>query len=223
MYSPYYEADGITIYHDDCRELLPHLPVGVLVMDPPYGIAYQSAMTGHDGGTALPGISGDADTSLRDWVLREFYGHPAVVFGSWKKPRPKNVRALLIWEKGDHVGMGDLELPWKPNIEEIYIIGNGFVGHRGSSVLSYTAAVTWNSTDFGRFHPHEKPIALMSSLLSKCPSGMIVDPFCGSGSTLVAAARMGRQAIGIEIEEEYCEMSAKRLSQRVLDLGEALA
>jgi DNA modification methylase len=121
-----------------------------------------------------------------------------------------------VWEKGDHVGMGDLSMPWKPNTEEIYIIGSGFSGHRGSSVLSVNAATSWNSTAFGRQHPHEKPLELMIALMSKAPIGTVLDPFCGSGATLEAAKNLGRRAIGIEIEERYCEIAAKRLAQEVL-------
>lgn len=163
----------------------------------------------------MPGIVGDEDTGLRDWVLAAWTG-PAIVFGSWKEPRPDNVKAVLIWEKGDHVGMGDLSFPWKPNTEEIYVIGSGFHGHRGSSVLRVNAAVTWNSTPDGRKHPHAKPTALMRELIAKCPTGRIVDPFAGSGSTLEAARLTGRKAIGIEIEEKYCEIAANRLRQGVL-------
>jgi hypothetical protein len=216
---PYYEQDGITIYHGDCREVLPGLAWDVLVTDPPYGIAYASGMTGHDGGTALDGIEGDADTSLRDWVLSELRGRPAVTFGSWKRPRPEGCRAVLTWEKGDHVGMGDLDFPWKPNTEEVYVLGPGFSGHRGSAVLRHNAPVSWNSVGFGRVHAHQKPVTLMESLLQKCPPGVVLDPFMGSGSTLVAAKNLGRRAIGIEIEEKYCEVAARRLDQTVLELG----
>jgi site-specific DNA-methyltransferase (adenine-specific) len=212
---PYYERGGITIYHGDCREILPTIHADVLVTDPPYGIAYKSSMTGHNGGTSLPGIVGDEDTSLRDWVLSQWAG-PALVFGTWKRAKPDGVKALLIWEKGDHVGMGDLSIPWKPNAEEIYVIGRGFTGKRGTSVLRVNAAVSWNSVGFGRKHPHEKPVALMRELIAKCPPGAVVDPFMGSGAALEAAKLESRRAIGIEIEERYCEIAAKRLSQGVL-------
>lgn len=214
---PYYEQSGVTIYHGDCREVLPSVAADVLVVDPPYGISYRSGMTGHDGGTALAGIVGDEDVSLRDYVLSAWGDRPAIVFGSWKRPRPA-CRAVLTWDKGDHVGMGDLSLPWKPNTEEIYVIGEGFGGHRGSSVLRCLAPVTWNSTRNGRTHPHEKPEALMLALIAKCPSGAVLDPFMGSGSTLVGAKRLGRKAIGIEIDEAYCELAALRLSQGALPL-----
>ena len=214
---PYYDHAGITIYHGDCREVMPQLPqVDAVVTDPPYGIAYRSGMTGHNGGVSLPGIEGDEDTSLRDYVIQWAAGKPAIVFGSWKRSRPQGTRMVLTWHKGSHVGMGDIETPWKPNTEEVYIIGRGFSGHRDSSVLDYPALVSWNSTKHGRKHAHEKPVGLMKALVSKCPDGTILDPFMGSGSTLVAAKLCGRKAIGIEIEERYCEIAANRLAQEVL-------
>jgi DNA modification methylase len=219
--TPYYEQDGIVIYHGDCREILPTLEPGsvdLVLTDPPYGINYESGMTGHDDGRSLPGIVGDTDTSLRDFML-ESIDFPAIVFGTWKVQRPANCRAVLIWDKGDHVGMGDLSLPWKPNTEEVYVIGGGFHGHRGSSVLRYPAPVTWNSVAGGRVHPHEKPIPLILALLAKHPGETILDPFMGSGTTLRAAKDLGRRAIGIEIEERYCEIAAKRLQQSVMILN----
>ncbi len=218
LMTPYYEHAGITIYHGDCLEIVPSLSADVLVMDPPYGIDYSSGMTGHHGGVALPGIYGDADTSLRDAVLALWGDRPAIVFGSWKRARPNATRAVLIWEKGDHVGMGDLAFPWKPNTEEVYVLGAGFSGHRGTSVLRFNAPTSWNSTSFGRQHPHEKPVDLMCELIGKCPTGTVVDPFMGSGTTLRAAKDLGRKAIGIEREERYCEIAAKRLQQEVLPL-----
>ena len=221
--TPYYDDGQITIYHGDCRDVMPTLEEGcvdLVLTDPPYGISYKSGMTGHDGGTALPGIAGDADTSLRDYVLASVQA-PALMFGSWKRSKPKGCRAVLIWDKGEHVGMGDLSLPWKPNTEEIYVIGKGFAGHRGTSILRFPAPVTWNSTSNGRTHPHEKPVALLVALLSKHSGQTVFDPFMGTGSTLVAARSIGRRAIGIELEEKYCEIAVKRLAQQVLQLEAA--
>lgn len=219
---PYYEEAGVTIYHGDCREILPTLPkVDLVLTDPPYGISYSSGMTGHHGGVSLRGIVGDEDTQLRDFVLNLTFPSPYIVFGSWKRPKPSSCRAVLIWEKGNHVGMGDLTFPWKPNIEEIYIGGDGFSGHRGSSVLRINAPVSWNSVGFGRQHAHEKPTRLISALLCKHPAMLVLDPFMGSGTTLRAAKDLGRECIGIEIEERYCEIAANRLRQSVLDLQEA--
>lgn len=203
-----------TLYRGDCREVLLNVTaVDCVVADPPYGIAYESGKTGHHGGTSLPGIKGDDDTAVRDWIVDWANGLPMLVFGSWKRPRPKNVVAVLTWEKGDHVGMGDLSLPWKPNTEEIYVIGKGFSGHRGSSVLRHNAPVSWNSVAFGRLHPHEKPLSLMLELVAKCPRGTVCDPCVGSGVTAVACINEGREFIGCEIDDETFGAACRRIER----------
>ncbi len=144
-------------------------------------------------------------------------GKPALVFGTCRVTRPPiPIRAVLVWDKGGHVGMGDLSLPWKQNWEHIYVSGTGFIGQRGTGVLRFNALAPWA----GEYsHPHEKPVELMRELIGKCaPLAEIVDPFMGSGTTLRAAKDLGRKAIGIEIEERYCEIAARRCSQEVLDL-----
>ena len=224
MTEPYYKDEWVTLYHGDCRDVDTWLSADVLVTDPPYGINYLSNRHGSRYETAATAdrpvsIVGDRDTTLRDVALDQWRARPALVFGSWKAPRPPQTRHVLTWIKGDHVGMGDLSIPWRPNTEEVYVIGVGFSGHRGSSALYYPAPVSWASK--GRLHQHQKPIPLMLDLLGKCPPGVIADPFAGSGSTLVAAKRCCRQSIGIEQDEAYCEIAAKRLSQGVLDFGGA--
>lgn len=217
---PYYDDGVVMIYHGDCREILPDLEADVLVTDPPYGIAYASGQIGKFQGQS---IANDADTSVRDTVLATWKG-PAAVFGSWKRPRPTGVHTVLIWDKGEASGMGDLSVPWRPNTEEIYIIGKGWRGHRGSSVIRDTSVVTWSGAGPSglRVHPNEKPVPLLRQIIAKAPDHPIVlDPFAGSGSTLRAAKDLGRRAIGIEIEERYCEIAAKRCAQDVLDLEAA--
>lgn len=211
---PYFERAGITLYHGDCREVLPGLKDGaaVVVTDPPYGVALNMGWGGRHGDCE---IAGDGDTAVRDAALGLCACMPCVVFGSWKIARPPDVRALLVWEKGEHTGMGDLSIPWKPNTEEIYIIGSGFLGPRTSSVLRHAAVTGCVGEVTSRHHPTEKPVSLMQALLAKCPPGVILDPFAGSGSTLVAALRMQRKAIGIELEEKYCEVAAKRIEREL--------
>jgi DNA modification methylase len=209
---PYYEHGGITIYHGDCREISEAwLAADVLVTDPPYGMAYKS-------GYLARGIANDSDTSARDDALR-LWGEkrPALVFGRWDCPHPPGARIALTWDKGDWPGMGDLKLPWGPSTEEIYVLGEGFVGRRSGSVIRVDR-LTGNT-----IHPNEKPLALLARLIERCPDGVIADPFMGSGSTLVAVKGLGRRAIGIEIEEKYCEIAAKRLSQEVLPLTPRVA
>lgn len=218
--TPYYQDDFVALYHGDCREIHAWQFANYLITDPPYGMAFRSGMGGSFGDSE---IAGDEDTAVRDWVLDEWGDKPALVFGRWSVPRPVGTRMVLTWEKGNHVGMGDLSLPWKPNTEEVYVLGDGFNGHRGSSVLRHLAiaGTVGRAQDGSRVHPTQKPVTLLRDLVAKCPAGVICDPFAGSGSTLRAAKDLGRQAIGVELEERYCEAAARLLSQEVFDLGDA--
>lgn len=214
MSTPYYQDEHVTLYHGDClTEHREWLDADVLVTDPPYGIDYQS---GSRRDSLAASILGDKDTAARDCVLAEFDG-PALVFGTWRIPRPPETRALLVWDTKGALGMGDLSIPWKPSSQEVYVIGQGFTGRRTSNVLTY--APVQSMARNGRDHPHQKPIPLMRDLIAKCPPGVIADPFAGSGSTLVAARNLGRKAIGVELEERYCEIIAKRLAQGAFDFG----
>jgi len=218
MPTPYYEHAGITIYLGDCREVLPTVTADVLITDPPYGISYSSGYSGDVwaggvyGDAADGSIAGDADTSLRDAVLKLWGDRPALVFGSLRAPLPGKWRQCLVWDKGDASGMGDLCIPWKPNWEPIFVLGNWNGKGRSSGVLRSNNI---SRVCMGRCHPHMKPVALLEMLIAKC-CGVVIDPFMGSGTTLRAAKNLGRRAIGIEIEENYCEIAAKRLSQEVL-------
>lgn len=220
--SLYYQDDFVTLYHGDClKEHREWLAADVLVTDPPYGYSHKSG-GGPRGNASWKNtqIANDQDTGTRDDALSAWGDRPAVVFGSWKRPRPINVRALLIWDKGGHAGMGDLSIPWKPNFEDIYILGDGFKGKRESGVLSGFHVPANEAA--GRVHQHQKPTNLMETLIAKCPPGIIAEPFAGSGSTIVAAKALGRKTVAVEISERHCEQIAKRCAQEVLDLfGEA--
>lgn len=215
--SVYYSDDLVTLYHGDCREVTAWLDADVLVTDPPYGIAAQleRGRGGSYGSSpwAYTQIAGDDTTAARDSALEAWGNKPALAFGSWKQPAPSATRATLVWDKGEASGMGDLAIPWKPNWEEIYVLGSGFVGKRDSGIIR-AQVVTWASK--GREHPNMKPVGLMQQLLDKCPPGTVADPFAGSGSTLVAAKQLGRRSIGVELDEQYCEIAAKRLAQDTL-------
>lgn len=212
---PYYEDGAVTIYHGDAVEVLAeHLEIiedaAVVLTDPPFGIDYNS---GHEGALSRS-IQGDKTTAFRDEVLGILHDLPAIVFGSWRAPRPKGTRSLLVWDTGGALGMGALDLPWKPAHQEIYVLGKGFHGKRTTDVLLFPPVQSMASN--GRVHPNEKPIPLLMELLSKSPPGLVLDPFMGSGATLRAAKDLGRKAIGIEIEERYCEIAARRMAQEVL-------
>lgn len=219
MNGPYYQDDLVTLYHGDC--LTDHrewLEADVLVTDPPYGINYQS---GRRREALAASIKGDEDTAVRDAAIEAWGDRPALVFGTWRIPRPAGTHTRLIWDTKGALGMGDLSVPWKPADQEIYVLGKGFVGRRDNNIL--TCAPVQSTAKNGRLHPHEKPIALMARLLAKCPPGVVADPFAGSGSTLVAAHDARRAAVGVEADEKYCEIIASRLSNRTaaFDFGSA--
>lgn len=208
------DSGGITIYQGS---ILDHLDLldqaDVIVCDPPYGMGYAT----HTGGRwAQTKITGDEDTSVRDAVLASWAPRPALVFGRWTEAKPPGTRQVLTWEKGlDHGGLGDLSLPWRRNTEEIYVIGKGFLAPTTtrSAVLRHRAPANGHP----RYHPTQKPVALMRELLSVCPEEwVILDPFMGSGSTLRAAADLGRRAIGVELDPGYVETALRRLGQRSL-------
>ena len=217
--SLYYRDDFVTLYHGDClAEHREWLEADVLVTDPPYGMAYEANFNRHRKARPSVGrpVAGDSDTVARDGALEAWADKPALVFGRWNCPRPANTRTRLVWDRGYH-GMGDLALPWGPTDEEIYVIGSGWVGKRTASVLRVPALM---SGDRERpAHPTPKPVPLMERLIEKCPPGTIADPFAGSGATLMAAKNLQRKVIGVELEEKYCEIIAKRCSQEVFDFG----
>ena len=195
---PYYEHAGITIYHGDCREVLPFVTADVLVTDPPYP---------NNAGLFLEGIA----------VAVEVLGHggwkTALVFWS-ELERPSVTLPLVavhVWHRANVNGR-----PY----EMIYHF-DADARKRRSEVMRQAAIFDGAGPGCQEYlgHPTQKPVALMHRLLAKT-SGTVVDPFMGSGSTLHAARNLGRRAIGIEIEERYCEIAAKRLAQEVLPLGE---
>lgn len=186
-----------------------------IVTDPPYGIGYSTNHTVNgEGATWLNSqIANDADTVARDTVLLWAHDrkYPWAAFGSWKMPRPANVRGVLIWDKGPAFGMGDLSFPWKLSWEEIYIGGLGWSGHRDEGVLKGDLVHSHESR--GRVHPNQKPTSLMRKIIKKLPADVVViDPFMGSGSTGVAALREGRRFLGIECDPVHYATALARLT-----------
>lgn len=216
---PYYADDLVTLYHGDCLEVADWLEADVLVTDPPYGMAFDS---GWVKGRSRP-IANDATTATRD-AVRDAWGDikPWLMFGTWRAPRPRDTRQVLIWDKTDGVGpgMGNLADAFGTSHEEIYLGGKwSKVTTRRGSVIRTRHGMSGLVERIG--HPTPKPGDLMDILLEASPPGVIADPFAGSGSTLVAAKRLGRRVIGVELEERYCEIIASRLAQGVLDFGGA--
>ena len=218
---PYYEQDGIAIYHGDCREILPQLTekVDLVLTDPPYGIALSNHARGKERRTSPFTIAGDKDNTIGIAALEEIAAHswPVVVFASAMKPWPGTWRQYLVWDKGPAVGGGgDPATCWKQTWELLQIARTGrLIGPRDQAVLK-----CWIGPQDAALHPAQKPVALLIYLLNKTGAQSILDPFMGSGSTLVAAKKLGRRCIGIEIEERYCEIAVKRLAQSVMKVEE---
>ncbi len=202
----YYSHAGITIYHGDCRDILPCLTKFDLVLtDPPYGILSErgSAATRRSGGNNNNNgrISwdiapkGDFMDMIRAWSSNQ------MIWGGCHFSLPPTF-GYLIWDKQiDGLNFGEVEFCWTSGKFAPRV-------HRERAV----------NVDGGKIHPTQKPVRLMTWCLTFFPEAKtILDPFMGSGTTLRAAKDLGRKAIGIEIEEKYCEIAAKRLSQEVFD------
>lgn len=222
MTQPYYQDESVTLYHGDCLEVTEWLQADVLVTDPPYGIAWDRPVTkGAKNAWHNDGIKGDADTSARDTIL-DLWGDekPAIIFGSLRAAYPENWRMMLVFQKPSATasGMFGAFLPWRKDWEPIFVLGKEWPKEPSmrSSVVATSELSAGGYRGYATMtgHPHTKPIDVMSKLIEACPTGLIADPFAGSGSTLLAARNMGRRAVGVELEEKYCEMTARRLSQQ---------
>jgi len=209
--TPYYEHAGITIYHGDCREILPEIRADVVVTDPPYGIGSKWAhgeMVGRNGSSRLwgKGETWDDAPPGADTLALVLYAAPlACIWGGNYFGLPPS-RQWLVWDKVQQFSGSDAELAWTnwPGTVRVY---------RKSRIEAYGA-----NAESVKAHPTEKPIGLIRWCIGFVPDAqLILDPFMGSGTTLRAAKDLGRRAIGIEIEERYCEIAAKRLAQEVFD------
>lgn len=213
---PYYQDDAVTLWHGDCREITAWLAADVLVTDPPYGIGWSIGNHPKRGSVAHAGIQNDGDTTCRDAALAAWGSRPGIVFGSWAAPFPVH-RQVLVWRKPSDSGVIGSTTGYRRDTELVFLVGTW--PKRAAS----RSSVLTTDVGMGAYlngHPHAKPVGLMLRLL-EWTEGAVADPFAGSGSTLVAAKQLGRKAIGVELEERYCEVIAKRLAQGVLNFGEA--
>jgi site-specific DNA-methyltransferase (adenine-specific) len=216
---PYFQNELVTLYHGDCLEVTEWLKADVLVTDPPYGVAWKSSTMSNAIKPKSEIINNDETPDVRDKSLELWGDRPALVFGSWKVARPNNTRHRLIWHKKANIP-GMRSHAWFSADEEIYVLGTGFLGKPEQNVLVTNDRRDGAYGEVARLgHPTPKPVGLMERLIAKCPDGIIADPFSGSGATLVAARNLGRKAIGVEMEEKYCELIANRLSQEAFDFG----
>jgi len=215
---PYYADESVTLYHGDCREATAWLTADVLVTDPPYGRAWKQGRLKplRNADDSHIGIANDLDTTARDDALAAWAERHALVFGDLMLAPPQGTRQVLIYRKPPNAGTRGAMGGWRRDVEAVYLLGPWSSGLGGeTSIVSTGARSQGNpSSPQGRYqHPHAKPVDALERLIAHCPPGVIADPFAGSGSTLVAARAQGRRAIGVELEEAYCEVIASRLAQ----------
>lgn len=232
MLTPYYEQDGITIYHGDCREILPEIhraDIGLVLTDPPYGVGYSTGRRAADARSSTR-LAYDLATSpllndtaaaigplLNDTAAIYWFSAPERLDDVLPIVRKLgDVPNILCWDKGNCTA-GDLETTYGQQWEAIIYARKArtpLIGGRDRDVLRVSRGST---IDY--LHPTQKPIPLLRYLMGRHEWETVLDPFMGSGTTLRAAKDLGRQAIGIEIEERYCEIAARRLQQSVLVLA----
>ena len=218
MPKPYYEDDAVTIYHGDAREILPSLPqVDLVLTDPPYGVNTDSTRF-TDSARGVRGYEHlrKPHPALAGWEevdLETLFRHSAQIIWSsnhFKDQLPSG-GGWLVWDKRAHNGhslLSDGELAWMSKGTGVKIFDHVWHGFARASENSE------------HYHPTQKPVALMKWCLHFFPNARtVLDPFMGSGTTLRAAKDLGRKAIGIEIEERYCEIAANRMAQSVMDLA----
>lgn len=243
--TPYYADDLVTIWHGDAFDVLPHLSgVDALVTDPPYssGGAYrgdrmQTTIAKYvQTGTIIerPEFTGDnrdqrsylAWCSL--WLIAARRaanpGAAIAMFTDWRQ-LPTTTDAVQaggwVWRG---IGVWDKTGAARPqsglSAQSEYVVWGTAGPNEIGSI--YLPGVCREASPRGADKEHiaQKPAGVMRWLCGLAPvGGTVLDPFMGSGTTIYAAKSLGRHAIGIEIEERYCEMAARRCSQEVLGLG----
>jgi site-specific DNA-methyltransferase (adenine-specific) len=215
---PYYEHAGIVIFHGDCREILPTLRPDVIITDPVWPNCPPDKIIGHE--------------------------RPYELFSEFCALIPVSVRRLVIELRNDcdprflspiPVRFRFLQAMWLQYVmpgylgrvlggnELAYVFGVPIRFTQGRQVIPSVSPKAQPGDRPPNGHPMSRALSHQRFVVNWCSDfdELIIDPFCGSGTTLVAAKNHGRNAIGIEIEERYCEIAARRLSQEVLDLTEA--
>jgi DNA modification methylase len=216
MIAPYYQDEAVQIFHADCRQVLPFLTkTDLLLTDPPYGIgAARNERGGKQHGKAMApsrdyGVSDWDNLPASRWLLEsamDLTRHQIIFGGNYFGLPPAT--CWLVWDKENGENdYADCELAWtnlqKP-VRRLRYRWHGMLQEPGCRKEV-------------RVHPTQKPEAVMRWALMQAPDGCaVLDPFMGSGTTLVAAKRLGRKAIGIERERKYCDLAIERLAQSAL-------
>ncbi len=194
-------ADGVTLYLGDCREILPTIKADAVVTDPPYGIGKdgQKRTTGGHGGRKAYDFKGwDRDRpapEVFETILAVCPKH-VIWGGNYFADLLPATGKWLVWDKGQRINQSDGELAWTSESGALRIFD-----------LNRVALLT-----DGAEHPTQKPVQVMRWSIEQIPfAATICDPFMGSGTTGVAAVKMGRKFVGIEIDPDYFEIACKRI------------
>lgn len=237
---PYYDHAGITIYHGDCVSIVPHLKADALLTDPPYAISVGGAVRDQGKGRGkrnMHFLRGDDDwdamTSavMRRVALASSCLHDRASVFVWCGHR--QFGHIVNWFEGD--GWSTRPLVWSKKCPPPSPPHSGFSAGLELCVYAYRPGRRWNGGSIGPSnvfvsdsyrhgqpgkvdHPTQKPLGMIRRQIELVTArgDTVLDPFMGSGTTLRAAKDLGRKAIGIEIEERYCEIAARRLAQEVL-------
>jgi site-specific DNA-methyltransferase (adenine-specific) len=225
---PYYEQNGIQIFHGDCREILPSLPTAdTLITDPPYSDdTHDGARTGDRASTRIlvdfaSVTAGTIAEILGSCRVRRW----AVLTVDWQHVLPLKCNTPSgwkfvrhgVWVKPNGIPQftGDRPAQGWEAIAILHADVRGRMRWNGGGLPA-----VWTYCKVSGFHPTGKPESLLIDFVEKFSDHgeTVLDPFMGSGTTLIAAKRLSRNAIGIEREERYCEIAAKRLAQGALPM-----
>jgi DNA modification methylase len=219
---PYYERDGITLYHADCRDVLRGMEsesVDFVLTDPPYLVSYRPSQYkvrwpknrgviqgDNDGRWLAPVFSDLWRVLVADSLCLSFYGWPnADAFMTvWKLVGFRPVSQIVCVKNG--FGLGYFS---RAQHESAILLAKGKPKKPAKAISD---VLDWRRVIHAE-HQNQKPLAMISTLMAAYAprKSLVVDPFCGSGTTLIAARDLGHRAIGVELEERYCEIAAKRL------------
>lgn len=217
--TPYYDSDGVTIYHADCADVLPLVDptdVALVLTDPPYGIDLDTDYSklrdagyiGPDYGRRVAGDTAPFDPAHLVPFGRLFlfganhYHHRLPEGGQW-----------FVWDKVTRndvtVRQADGEIAWTN------------AGGKNCIIRRHMWSGAFRDSERGfTVHPTQKPASLMRWIVGKWtePGDLVLDPYMGSGPVAQACADLGRRYIGVELVEDYCRVAVERLSQQTLDL-----
>jgi hypothetical protein len=240
-FEPYYQDDAVTIYNADCRQVLPFLQFDLLLSDPPYGVTQQewdtidsvfemirlAPLAVFTTGERLLAhlINAMPDRYRHIWVW-DRVNHNTDFLNASRRPM-RSHELIAVFSKNPQYKFQPVMRPGFHKVRQTQSVtnGNGSYGNKNAekgygtiktelhprSIIDFPG-----SKSNSQLHPTQKPVALFEYLMQSYPAALTVDPWMGSGTTLVAAKQLGRKAVGIELNEKYCEIAVKRLQQGVL-------